>query len=273
MDTTQWTPADVDLRRPNAARVYDFYLGGSHNFAVDREMAQRAIALWPEVPMIIRANRAFLRRAVRFLVQAGVRQFLDLGSGIPTVGNVHEIARAEAPDARVVYVDIDPIAAAHAAIILGDDPHVGIIQADLRHPDAVLTHRRLRSLLDLDQPVAVLMVAVLHFVPDADDPAAVIEEYRKRLGTGSYLAISHATQDGQQPRQTAEHQSLYRRTATPMTMRSHDALTKMLQGWQLLDPGLVRLPLWRPEPGEALPHDPQTFAGYAALGRNADPAR
>jgi hypothetical protein len=273
MDTTAWTPADVDLQRPNAARVYDFYLGGSHNFAVDREMAQRAIALWPEVPMIIRANRAFLRRAVRFLVQAGVRQFLDLGSGIPTVGNVHEVARADSPDARVVYVDIDPVAVAHAGMILGDDPHVSVIQADLRRPDTVLTHRRLRGLLDLDQPVAVLMVAVLHFVPDADNPSAIIEEYRNALATGSYLAVSHATQDGQRPRQTAEHQSLYARTTTPMTMRSHDAVAQLLQGWQLLDPGLVRLPLWRPEPGEALPHDPQTFAGYAALCRNADPTR
>jgi SAM-dependent methyltransferase len=272
MDTTQWTPADMDLQRPNAARVYDFYLGGSHNFAVDRQMAQQAIALWPEVPMIIRANRGFLRRAVRFLVRAGVRQFLDLGSGMPTVGNVHEVAHADAPDARVVYVDIDPVAVAHAGMILGEDPNAGVIQADLRRPDAVLTHPRLRRLLDLDQPVAVLMVAVLHFVPDADNPAAIIGQYRKELASGSYLAISHATGDGQQERQTAEHQSLYDRTATPMTMRSRDAITHLLQGWQLIDPGLVRLPLWRPEPGEAVPHDPQTFAGYAALCRNGDPA-
>lgn len=221
--------------------------------------------------MIIRANRGFLRRAVRFLVRAGVRQFLDLGSGIPTVGSVHEVAHAVAPDARVVYVDIDPVAVAHAGMILGNDPRTGVIHLDLRRPDAVLTHPRLRGLLDLDQPVAVLMVAVLHFVPDADNPAAIIGQYRTELASGSYLAISHATQDGQQERQTAEHETLYARTATPMTMRSHDAIISLLQGWQIQDPGLVRLPLWHPEPGEPIPYDPQTFAGYAALCSNADP--
>jgi SAM-dependent methyltransferase len=267
VDPTDWTPINVDLQRPNAARVYDYYLGGSHNFAADREMAQRAIDLWPQVPMIIQANRAFLRRVVRYLVRAGVRQFLDLGSGIPTVGNVHEIAQQHAPDARVMYVDIDPVAVAHARMILADNPRAGVIQADLRRPDQILSHQQLGDLLDLTQPVALLIVAVLHFVPDADDPARVVADYRKMLAPGSYLAVSHATDDAQRSRQAAEHRELYARTATPMTMRSRDRISHLLQGWDLVDPGLVRLPLWRPDPTDESPERPETFAGYAAVGR------
>jgi SAM-dependent methyltransferase len=265
VDIADWTPAEVDLQRPNAARVYDYYLGGSHNFAVDRDMAQQAIALWPEVPMIIRANRAFLRRAVRYLLRAGIRQFLDLGSGIPTVGAVHEITHADTPEARVVYVDIDPVAVAHAQMILAGNPHAGVVRADLRHPDLVLTHPGVRDLLDLTQPVAVLMVAVLHFVPDDDRPAAILAAYREALTTGSYLAVSHATDDGQQTQQATQHRNLYAKTATPMTMRSHADITQLLYGWQLVEPGLVRLPLWRPDPGEQTPRRPNTYAGYAAL--------
>jgi SAM-dependent methyltransferase len=266
VDVADWAPADVDLTRPNAARVYDYYLGGSHNFAIDRQMAQQAIDLWPDVPMIVRANRAFLRRAVRQLIRAGVRQFLDLGSGIPTVGAVHELAQADDPQARVVYVDVDPVAVQHARAILAGNPHTGVIRADLRHPDLVLAHRHLHRLLDLDQPVAVLMVAVLHFVPDADGPARVVAAYRDALAAGSYLVVSHATADGQRPDRAAEHRRLYARTATPMTMRSHAQIAHLLHGWDLLDPGLVRLPLWHPDPDDKIPPNPDAFAGYAALG-------
>jgi SAM-dependent methyltransferase len=265
MNVVDWAPDDVDLTRPNVARVYDYYLGGSHNFAVDRQMAQQAIDLWPDVPMIIRANRAFLRRAVENLIHAGVRQFLDLGSGIPTVANVHEVAQAEDPEARVVYVDIDPVAVTHARMILAGNPHTTVIHADLRHPDLVLAHRDLRRLLDLDQPVALLAVAVLHFIPDADNPGDIVAAYRQSLAAGSHLVISHATSDGQHQDQATEHRQLYARTATPMTMRSHPQITDLLYGWDLLDPGLVRLPLWRPDPGDEAPHNPDAFAGFAAL--------
>jgi SAM-dependent methyltransferase len=266
MDLADWAPTDVDLTRPNVARVYDYYLGGSHNFAVDRQMGQQAIDLWPEVLMIIRANRAFLRRAVGHLIHAGVRQFLDLGSGIPTVGNVHEVAQAEAPEARVVYVDIDSVAVAHARMILAGNPHTGVIQADLRRPDLVLAHPDLRRLLDLDQPVALLTVAVLHFVPDADDPGEILAAYREAVATGSHLVVSHATGDGQRQGQATEHRQLYARTANPMTMRPHTQIAELLRGWDLLDPGLVRLPLWRPDSGDETPHNPDAFAGYAAIG-------
>ncbi|MGC9665975.1 SAM-dependent methyltransferase [Planosporangium sp. 12N6] len=260
-------PDGLDLDRPSAARVYDYYLGGAHNFAVDRAMAEQAIALWPELPATIRANRAFLRRAVRFLVDQGVRQFLDLGSGIPTVGNVHEIAQAAAPDARVVYVDIDPVAVTDSQLMLAGNERATAIHADLRRPAQVLADPQLRALLDLDQPVAVLMVAVLHFVPDSDDPAGIVAAYRDTVAPGSYLALSHATPDGQEER-AETHQALYARTATPMTMRSRDEVAALLGGWEVLPPGVVRLPAWRPEPGDDVSRaGAATFAGRAAVAR------
>jgi hypothetical protein len=263
-----WAPDDVDLQRPNAARVYDYYLGGSHNFAIDREMARKAIDMWPDLPMIIRANRAFLARAVRFLVRQGVRQFLDLGSGIPTVGSVHEIAQAESPDARVVYVDVDPVAVAHARMILTGNKNATVIQGDLRRPDGILGQPDVVKLLDLDEPVGVLMIAVLHFVPDADDPAAIIAGYRRTLQSDSYIAVSHASDDELPPQLTADHRALYARTPTPMCMRSHAQIVGLLEGWGLVEPGLVRIPLWRPDPGEELPADPHLFAGYAGVARS-----
>ncbi|ONI84610.1 hypothetical protein ALI22I_29120 [Saccharothrix sp. ALI-22-I] len=259
-------PNDIDLSRPSAARVYDYYLGGAHNFAVDRKMAQQAIAMWPDLPLIMQANRAFLRRAVRHCVSAGVRQFLDLGSGIPTAGNVHEVARAAAADARVVYVDIDPVAVAHSRSILGDDRQTTVVHADLRHPDQLLTRPEVTSLLDWNQPVAVMMVAVLHFVPDDDNPAKTITDYRNALAPGSFLVMSHATHEGR-PQQADEHQDLYRRTPTPMTMRSRAEVTAFFDGFDLVDPGVVYLPLWRPESPDEVDEHPERFTGLAAVGR------
>jgi SAM-dependent methyltransferase len=179
----------IDLDRPSAARVYDFYLGGFHNFAADREMGRQAVQMWPDLPEIMRPNRGFLRRAVEFLVDARVRKFLDLGSGIPTVGNVHEVAQRRAPDTKVVYVDNDPVAVEHAQAILAGDDRTTVVHADLRDPDAVLGDPAIRALLDLSRPIAVLMVAVLHFVPDEDDPAGLVARFRDAVPAGSYLAL------------------------------------------------------------------------------------
>ncbi|GAA4449872.1 SAM-dependent methyltransferase [Phytohabitans houttuyneae] len=264
MTRPDWAPYGVDLDRPNAARVYDYYLGGAHNFAIDRQMAAQALAGWPELPLIMRANRSFLRRAVRFLVSSGVRQFLDLGSGIPTVGNVHEVARAEDPACRVVYVDIDPVAVAHSRAILDGDPQVTAVQADLRSPANVLDLAEKEGALDLDKPVAVLMVAVLHFVPDADDPAGVIARYRQATAPGSAIAVCHATADGQGGR-ADEHRALYARTPTPMTMRSRAEVDRLLTGYDLVEPGLVYMAQWRPDEDE-LPERPEDYPGYAAVG-------
>jgi SAM-dependent methyltransferase len=261
-----WAPDEVDVERPSAARVYDYYLGGLHNFAADRAMAAAAVEDWPELPRIMQANRAFMRRAVRHLAAQGIDQFLDIGSGIPTAGNVHEVAQAARPDARVVYADIDPVAVAHARALLTDDPSTGVIEADMVDVDAVLGDPVTRSLLDLSRPVGLLVVALLHFVGDERRPGEVLARYRDALAPGSHLVVSHASADGA-PDRAGEHQSLYRRTATPMTMRSRDEVAGLLEGFTLLEPGIVFLPEWRPDdPSVALEH-PERFTGYAAVGR------
>ncbi len=259
-----WAPSGVDLDRPNAGRVYDYYLGGSHNVAADREMAREAIALWPELPLLMQANRAFLRRAVRYCVAQGVRQFLDIGSGIPTVGNVHEVAQSATPDARVIYVDINTAAVMHSSTILEGDPQTGVVQADLRDPEDILGHPEVRALIDFDQPLAVLLVALLHFVPDADDPIGLINRLTTPLCPGSHLVISHASPEGQ-PERTSEHQALYSRTSTPMTMRTRAQVMALFGELELVEPGLVFLPQWRPEsPSEVAAH-PERYTGLAGM--------
>ncbi|GAA0503608.1 hypothetical protein GCM10011581_26220 [Saccharopolyspora subtropica] len=260
-------PEFIDLDKPNAARVYDYYLGGSHNFAVDRQMAEEAIAMWPELPLIMQANRAFLRRAVQYCVKRGVRQFLDLGSGIPTVDNVHEVAQREAPGARVVYVDTDPVAVAYSKNLLVGNPDADIVRADLRDPDQVLGAPEVAELLDLAQPVALMMVAVLHFIGDEDQPGRIIARYRDALAPGSFLVISHATAEGR-PDVAGSHADLYRRrTTTPLTMRPKAQILAFFEGFELVDPGLVHLPLWRPASADDVGAHPERFTGLAGVGR------
>jgi SAM-dependent methyltransferase len=266
MDRPTWVPSEVDLTRPSAARVYDFYLGGSHNLDVDRRMAREAIAMWPDLPAIMQSNRAFLRRAVRYLAARGVTQFLDIGSGIPTVGNVHEVAHEADPQARVVYVDSDPVAVAHSRAILAGNERTLVLRADLREPDSILDDPSVRALIDLQHPVAVLMVAVLHFVPDEDDPVGAVARIRDRLAPGSHLVLSHASAEGR-PEQAASHRQLYRRTATPMTMRSPAGIARFFDGFDLVDPGLVWLPLWRPDEPGASHQQPHRTTGLAGVGR------
>ncbi|QGK70710.1 hypothetical protein GIY23_15360 [Allosaccharopolyspora coralli] len=259
-------PGIVDDSTPNASRVYDYYLGGSHNFAVDREMGDEAIALWPDLPLVMRANRAFLRRAVRYCADQGVTQFLDLGSGIPTAGNVHDVAQQSFPGARVVYVDSDPVAVAHSRRILEGNPDAAVVEADLSAPADVLESDEVTLLLNLDEPVAVMMVAVLHFVADSDDPRSIIGAYRGALCPGSFLALSHASHEGQ-PQQAASHEDLYRRrTTTPMTMRSRDEVTALFAGFELVEPGVVYLTQWRPESSDAAAENPERFPGLAGVG-------
>jgi SAM-dependent methyltransferase len=252
----------VDPNRPSAARIYDYYLGGGHNFAVDRAVAERVLEVVPEIRAIARANRAFLRRAVRYATDRGIRQFLDIGSGIPTAGNVHEIARAADPAARVVYADIDPTAVVHARRLLADDPQTAVIGADLLHAEALLTDPALRSLLDLDEPVCVLLIAVLHFLPDTPDLHAALRCYRDALAPGSLLAVSHAT-PSLRAEDLARFVDLYTRTGTAMVLRDRDELLTLLEGWSLVEPGLVYGPAWRPDEPVA---DPAAFATLAAVG-------
>ena len=267
MAIPRWAPPDVPLDRPSAARMYDYYLGGFHNFELDRQVAEQAIALWPDLPLIMRANRGFLRRAVTYLVGQGIDQFLDIGSGIPTVGNVHEVAHRGDPEAHVVYVDIDPIAVAHSRAILQATPNVAAIQADLRKPGQILADPQVHALLDLGRPIAVLVVAVLHFLPDDLEAAGSIRVLRDALAPGSYLVISHATYEGM-PEKSREHEELYARTPNPLKTRSHAEIQAFLGDFELIEPGLVYLPLWRPEGADDLFLDhPERCSGFAGVAR------
>ena len=266
MEHPRWASEDLDIEHPSPARVYDYYLGGSHNFVVDRRMARQAIDLWPELPLIMQANRAFLRRSVRYLVSQGITQFLDIGSGIPTEGNVHEIAQAVSPHCRVVYVDLDPVAVAHSRAMLAKNPLAEIIQADLRDVAGIFNDPRAQELLDPDQPIGVLMVAMLHFVVDEADPASIVARYREMMAPGSYLVVSHATHEGR-PDQAGPHTELYRRAGSPLTMRSRREVEALFAGFALVDPGVVFLPLWRPDSPADVDDHPERFTGFAAVGR------
>jgi len=255
----------IDLTRASAARVYDYYLGGFHNFPIDRDLGEATIALNPDARSGARAARAFLRRAVTHLTaDLGVQQFLDLGSGIPTAGNVHEIAQAVDPAARVVYIDVDPVAVAHGEMILADNPNARAAQADLRDPDTILGLPAVRDLIDPTRPTALLLSLVLHFVADEDDPAGLIRRYREALGSGSWLALSHATREFQ-PAQ-AQVSDLYRqRAASPVHHRDRDEVMSLLDGYRLIPPGLVLLTQWRPGrvADEVFPERVPAWAGVA----------
>jgi hypothetical protein len=247
--------------------MYDYYLGGSHNFELDRKLAEQAIALWPDLPLIMRANRAFLRRAVNYLVSQGIDQFLDIGSGMPTVGNVHEVAQAAHRSARVVYVDVDPVAVAHSQAILRDTPGVAAIQGDVCQPERILRHPEVERLLDFERPLAVLLVALLHFIPDDAQASNAVRVLREALPTGSYLVISHASYEGM-PAESRTHEQLYARTPTPMRMRSRAAIERLFDGFELVDPGLVYIPLWRPEgPNDLFLDRPVRCTGFAGVAR------
>ncbi|MET7689214.1 SAM-dependent methyltransferase [Streptomyces sp. NPDC005483] len=267
MTDTDALPPGTDPDKASVARMYDAMLGGEHNFAIDREAVAAVTAIDPQVRTLARANRAFLGRAVRFLAGAGVRQFIDLGSGIPTQGNVHEVAQAASPGARVIYVDKDPVAVAHSTTLLADNPHAGIVDADIRRPADVLAAPQVRELIDFDQPVAVLMVAILHFVAPEENPAGIVAAYRDALPEGSWLALSHAT-DQDRPDTAAAVTQLYRSRATsPVTVRSHDEIQGLFAGFDLTEPGLVHVPLWRPDKGEDVPENPSEYWVYAGVGR------
>jgi SAM-dependent methyltransferase len=256
-----WAPPDVDLDRPSAARVYDYLLGGSHNFAVDREVAEGVLRFAPDARAAAHANRAFLHRAVAYLVSAGVRQFLDLGSGIPTLGNVHEVARGAAPDARVVYVDIDPVAVAHSRALIGESADVAVIHADVREPRLILDDPDLHELIDFSRPVGLLMVALLHFIPDSDRPAEIIARFRDALAPGSHLVISQVGSGPVSAPGQEAHDRYVR--AAPVTLRSRGEVTAFFDGFELVEPGLVEPAEWRPESPELVRYfqDIPTLAG------------
>jgi hypothetical protein len=255
---------DVDMEQPNAARVYDYLLGGVANFAKDREFAGQLTQIAPDAAKIAQTNRAFLRRAVKYCLDNGIRQFLDIGSGIPTAGNVHEIAHRVDPSARVVYVDIEPVAVAHTELMLADDDKTGVVHGNLLDPDTVLSSAPVRRLLNLDEPVAVLMVAVLHFLDDDTEPHAAVAHYLDAVASGSYLVLSHiASEDTDEQ---AEARRLYRSNAVPILGRTREQLATFFTGTDIVEPGVVWTPQWHPEAYDDVT-DPERSKGYAAVGR------
>ncbi|GAA2500230.1 SAM-dependent methyltransferase [Streptomyces gobitricini] len=270
MERPAWAPPGIDISVPSVSRVYDYYLGGSHNFEVDREAARKAMEYLPGLPKIMQANRAFMRRAVRYAVSEGITQFLDIGSGIPTFGNVHEVAQSAAPGARVVYVDHDPVAVAHSRAVLEGNDHADVLAADLRKPQDILTAPETGALLDLDRPVALLLVAVLHFVQDCDEPHRVLAELRDALAPGSLLILTHASYEGiPLPQERAGGAvAVYKDIRNPLIMRSREEVTRFFDGFDVLEPGVVPMPRWRPE-NPVDQEDPYAFSGFAGVGRKA----
>jgi SAM-dependent methyltransferase len=270
MERPSWAPQGIDLSVPSVSRIYDYYLGGSHNFEVDRDAARRAIEIMPGLPKIMQANRAFMRRAVRYAVGQGVSQFLDIGSGIPTFGNVHEVAQSACPGARVAYVDNDPVAVAHSRAVLEGNDSAGIVAADLRNPRGILESKEVARLIDLDKPVALLLVAVLHFVPEEDDPRRAVTELRDALAPGSLLVLTHASTEGGflSSEQGDKVESVYQKATSPLVMRSRGEVETFFDGFELVEPGLVIIPRWRPD--SPLEHeDPVAFTGFGGVGRKA----
>ena len=246
------------------AGVYDFWLGGHNHLEADRVAAVKLTEAAPELPLQAVENRRFLRRAVRFLAaQAGIEQFLDIGAGLPTQGSVHEIAQAVSRGARVVYVDYDEMVVARARALTAD-PNVAAIRADVREPLAILAHPVTRDLIDFTRPLAVLMIAVLHFISDADDPARVVAVLRDAVAAGSYLAISHVTSDVHGD--SAERASaVYTKFMPDATLRSRSGIARLFDGFELLDPGLVQVPFWRPD--DPPPADADKLWILGAVGR------
>jgi hypothetical protein len=244
-DHLSWVPADVDLSKPNAARVYDYVLGGANNFEVDREFAKQLMTRLPDAQSLAQENRGFLRRTVSHLAELGIRQFIDLGSGIPTVGNTHEVVQRIQPDAHVVYVDNEPVAVAHSELILQDNPGAAILRGDVRDVRGVLSHEVTRRLIDFDEPIGILAYAVLHFVPDEQDPYAIVARYRDETVPGSYLVLSHVTSDGRPETNYLVEQ--YKRSANPVSERNKAEVERFFAGYDLVDPGVVFTREWRPE--------------------------
>jgi trans-aconitate methyltransferase len=259
-------PAGIDTSRAHQARIYDYWLGGKDNFAVDREAAQQALAAYPGLRRGVQAQRAFLARAVEYLAgTAGVRQFLDIGSGIPTANNTHEVAQSVAPEARIVYVDNDPMVLAHArALLTSAQPGAtSYLDADVRDTETILSAAA--DLLDFRQPVALLLIGILQLIPDEDNPRAIVANLVEAIPPGSWLAVFHPASDILSDQIGEAARRVSARSAGRTTLRSRAEVTRFFDGLQLMDPGLVQVHRW--QPGLAAPDDGEEVAGYAGLAR------
>jgi O-methyltransferase involved in polyketide biosynthesis len=251
----------VDVTRPSSARLYDYFLGGTNNFPADQAMGEKLRSAIPDFADAVMANRGFHGRATVWLAREGVRQFIDIGSGLPTRNNTHESAHRVAPGARVVYADIDPLVAEHGNELLADDGTTTVITADVREPDRLLDDPRLRELIDLGQPVGLLMTALLHFVTDEQDPWGLVARYMARLAPGSYLVLSHGTYDNVPPSQVQAGTDAYATTSEPLRLRTRAEVERFFQGLELVppyegaEPGVTYVGLWGAEDIEAADSD------------------
>ncbi|WP_030910494.1 SAM-dependent methyltransferase [Streptosporangium amethystogenes] len=262
----QATPVGIDPNVPNVARMYDYYLDGKDNYAADRAAAEQILKLFPETRDSAKENRAFLSRAVRHLVESGIRQIVDLGSGLPTRGNTHEIAHAVAPDTHVVYVDYDPVVCVHSRALLANGDNVTIVQADARAPETLLAE--LREHIDFSRPVAFLLLALLHFIPDENPDGAgayqIIQRLSEASAPGSHLVLSHAIDA--KPDTTPEALEIYNRSTEALSLRTHAEISRFFDGYELLEPGLVFPKDWRPV-DPPLFGERNTSIGYVGVGR------
>jgi SAM-dependent methyltransferase len=259
-------PSEVDMDKPSVGRVYDWYRGGAANLAPDRAFGRRVQAFLPELRELALCNSRFLARGIRFCAAQGIRQFLDIGSGIPDAWGTHHVARTVDPNCRVVYVDNEAVAVEVTAGVVAGDDRLGVVRADLRDPHAVLHNPITAGLIDLSEPVGLVMGLLVHFIPDHDDPAGLLARYRESVAPGSYLVLSHDTADGREE-DMAGVSKLYEETNRPLILRDHARLTALLDGFQLVAPGIVHMPLWRPDPDDPVFDRPERSCIYAAVVR------
>ncbi|MBO0803731.1 MAG: SAM-dependent methyltransferase [Nocardiopsaceae bacterium] len=257
-------PAGIDVSRPSVARMYDYYLDGKDNFQIDRDAVAQVEEAMPEIRQLARENRAFLRRAVRYMARLGIRQFIDIGSGLPTAGNTHEIARQVIPDARVVYIDNDPVVLAHGRALLATDESTTVATADMRNPAEVLEHPETTRLIDFTQPVGVLLIAMIHFIALADQPR-IMGHLRDALPPGSHITGTHATADCNSAEAAARIEAVYATTPTPIYFRARADVARFFDGLDLVEPGLVTIDEWRPDPSDPAPEPTRWL--YGAVGR------
>jgi O-methyltransferase involved in polyketide biosynthesis len=262
-------PVTIDASVAHPARRYNYWLGGKDNFAADRESGDEFLRHFPWIPVGVRANRAFLQRVVHYLTaEAGVRQFLDIGTGLPTADNTHQVAQRIAPESRIVYVDNDPLVLTHARALLTGTPEgrTTYLQADLREPDAILGNTELTDTLDLTRPVALMVIAVFHFIPGENAARPILDRLLSALPSGSYLAVSHVTQDFMPPEQIAAHERMAGAGRSDYWLRGRAEFSAMFDGLDLVEPGVVPVSEWHPEPGVAIP-DPSEIGVLGAVAR------
>lgn len=262
-----WVAEGMNLDRPNPARIYDYLLGGHHNFAADRAAVDKLLEKLPYLKKGAIVQRAFLRRVINFLASEGIDQFLDIGSGLPTEGNVHDLARTTIPDARVVYVDVDPVVIAHSSRMLQDDPRATIIEGDVRYPSSILEHPDTLALIDFDEPLGLTMTSLLHFVEDDDLAFGATSTLISTLASGSYVALSHGELQEHTRELVDEARDRYRAAASTK-VRWRDEIERFFDGLKIVEPGLVRAPQWRPEgPDDLMLDEAQTSNLLVGVGR------